>query len=164
MVTVAKSLFMADAATLAPAEFLERATTLVHRMHLGRMAMALTLLRLDGRRALVSSAGMPPLLWFHAATGEAEEIALPGTPLGALPARHISRRAELLPGDVLLLMSDGFPSFAARRRAALEAARAHFAASAASPARSWLRSIAPRPPTPARAAGRRRHVLVLRAE
>jgi sigma-B regulation protein RsbU (phosphoserine phosphatase) len=73
------------------------------------MAMALALVRLDGERMTVSSAGMPPIL-VRRAGGEVEEIALQGLPLGGM-AQAVYQRHEvpLSPGDVVLLMSDGLP-------------------------------------------------------
>ena len=82
-------------------------------MGLSRMAMALTVARCLGRRLTISSAGMPPALHFRAATGEIDEIALPGMPLGArADFDYAEREIELAPGDSLLLMSDGFPELA----------------------------------------------------
>lgn len=110
MVTAVKSLFTAGAAAAAPAAFLSHATAVVHSMALHRMAMALAVGRLDGRTLTLSSAGMPPVLHYDAASGRAHEIVLPGTPLGAraeFPYRET--RLELAPGDAVLLLSDGLP-------------------------------------------------------
>jgi serine phosphatase RsbU (regulator of sigma subunit) len=116
MVTVVKSLFMAGGPAESPGEFLRRATGLVHGMGLSRMAMALTLARVAGRKVLISSAGMPPALHFRAASGEVSEITLPGMPLGARAEfAYEERELELAPGDALLLMSDGFPELANAR-------------------------------------------------
>jgi HAMP domain-containing protein len=83
MVTAVKGLFVGGAGAVAPAEFLGRANRAVHSMGLVRRAMALVVGRFDARRVTLSAAGMPPALRLRAATGEVEEIALPGTPLGA---------------------------------------------------------------------------------
>lgn len=110
MVTVVKSLFTARAGDDPPAAFLRRATRMIKGMELGRRAMSLTLLHLAGRRAVVAAAGMPPVLWHHAADGRVEEVAHEGTPLGAVEEFPYSERAiELAAGDTLLLMTDGFP-------------------------------------------------------
>jgi serine phosphatase RsbU (regulator of sigma subunit) len=110
MVTVAKGLFTARGAELPPAEFLGHANEVIRRMQLGRMAMALSLLRIEGRRLIMASAGMPPLLIHRAQSGAVEEFCLPATPLGALaePA-YPDCATDLAPGDTLLLMTDGFP-------------------------------------------------------
>lgn len=134
MVTVAKSLFMAGGDDASPAAFLRRATGLVHGMGLSRMAMALAVARLSGRNLTISSAGMPPALRLAGATGEIEEIALAGMPLGARSDyAYAERRIELETGDVVLLMSDGFPELPnpAGEPLGYERARARFAAAAA---------------------------------
>ncbi|HYP49912.1 MAG TPA: PP2C family protein-serine/threonine phosphatase, partial [Pyrinomonadaceae bacterium] len=57
-----------------------------------------------------SIAGMPPLLVYRAATGEIEEIAIRALPLGSISNfAYQERELPLSPGDVLVLMSDGFP-------------------------------------------------------
>lgn len=131
MVTVVKSLFICEAGAAAPAAFLGRANAQIQRMALGRMAMALSIVRARGRRLTLSAAGMPPALWLHAATGEVDEITLTGLPLGSMPgATYQEVEVELAVGDHLLLMSDGFPELQSPTGEPLgyEAARAHFAA------------------------------------
>lgn len=109
MVTVIKSLFSADSGRSAPREFLAEAAAAVKRMELGRMAMALTLARLDGRVLTIAAAGMPPALLYRAASKTVEEIAIAGMPLGGLAFDYCEVRMDVGPGDVLLLMSDGLP-------------------------------------------------------
>ncbi|MES1241307.1 MAG: SpoIIE family protein phosphatase [Acidobacteriota bacterium] len=109
MVTVIKSLFSADSGRSAPREFLAEAAAAVKRMELGRMAMGLTLARLEGRRLTIAAAGMPPALLYRAGSATVEEIALQGMPLGGLAYDYREMRMEVGPGDVLLLMSDGLP-------------------------------------------------------
>jgi serine phosphatase RsbU (regulator of sigma subunit) len=110
MVTVVKGLFTARAGDLAPAAFLGHANEVIRRMQLGRMAMALSVLRLRGRRLTVSAAGMPPLLIHRAATDTVEEVCLNATPLGSLAdSAYPECETDLGPGDTLLLMTDGFP-------------------------------------------------------
>ena len=113
MVTALKSLFMASAQTLEPADFLERSSKAIKRMNLGRMTMALTLVRYRGNRLAIACAGMPPPLVWRARSGEIEEIDLVGLPLGGLAdSSYGQAEARLDQGDVLLLMSDGFPEMA----------------------------------------------------
>ncbi len=110
MVTVVKGLFTARAGELAPAAFLGHANEVIRRMHLGRMAMALSVLRLHGGHLTASAAGMPPLLIHRAATGTVEEVCLNATPLGArAETAYPECKADLAAGDTLLLMTDGFP-------------------------------------------------------
>ncbi|HEX2223664.1 MAG TPA: SpoIIE family protein phosphatase [Thermoanaerobaculia bacterium] len=113
LVTAVKGLFTADVGWCSPAKFLDRTNNVIRRMRLGRMAMALAVLRLEGRRLTVASAGMPPVLLHRAVSGTVEEILLAGTPLGALADCCYSEcEVEVAPGDTLLLLSDGFPELA----------------------------------------------------
>ncbi len=129
MVTVVKSLLIADAGGSAPAEFLCSANRAIRRMELQRMTMALCMARFEGRTLTIASAGMPPVLVHRAhrdgsgdgasdaggaggpRTGEetVEEIALPGMPLGGLDETYRESTLELAPGDTVLLLSDGLP-------------------------------------------------------
>jgi serine phosphatase RsbU (regulator of sigma subunit) len=109
MVTAVKSLFSADAGSSRPREFLDGAARAIKRMDLGRMAMGLCLVRLEGRSLVLSSAGMPPVLVHRRGDGQAEEIALQGMPLGGLASPYQERRLEIAPGDTVLLMTDGLP-------------------------------------------------------
>lgn len=109
MVTAVKSLFSAYAAGQGLAEFLAQAAAAVKRMDLGRMAMALTVARLEGRRLRLASAGMPPPLLHRAKGGGVEEIVVEGMPLGGLQFAYREIELEVAAGDTLLLMSDGFP-------------------------------------------------------
>ena len=109
MVTVVKSLFSAGAGSARPREFLDQAAQAVKRMELGRMAMGLCLARLAGGALTLSSAGMPPIFVRRRASGEAEEIALQGMPLGGLASDYQERTLAVEPGDTILLMTDGLP-------------------------------------------------------
>ncbi|HSN87304.1 MAG TPA: SpoIIE family protein phosphatase [Thermoanaerobaculia bacterium] len=130
MVTAIKSLFSAYAGGPGLAGFLAEAARAVRRMDLGRMAMALSLVRLEGKTLTVSAAGMPPVLLYRRETGRAEEIALPGMPLGGLAFEYQERKTGVAPGDTILLLTDGLPELTdaqgdplgyARVRAAFEA-------------------------------------------
>ncbi len=126
MVAVIKSLFSAVSSTaVSPSEFLAQAAGAVKRMDLERMAMALAIARLDGRTLTFSSAGMPPILLHRAASGEVEELALAGMPLGGLAFDYQERVVELFPGDTLLLFSDGFPELLNSEGEPLGYARVH---------------------------------------
>lgn len=109
MVTVVKSLFSSAAADVSPGEFLGRAAAAIKRMDLGRMAMALTVVRFHDGALTLAAAGMPPALVHRAASGETEEVVLPGMPLGGLDSTYQERRVELGERDLVLLLSDGLP-------------------------------------------------------
>ncbi|MEM8962440.1 MAG: SpoIIE family protein phosphatase [Acidobacteriota bacterium] len=107
MVTALKSLFSAWNVDTEPASFLRDAHQVVRRMDLGRMTMAFTLARLEPRTLFVASAGMPPVLIHR--EGQVDEVLLPGMPLGGLASDYRTERIDLQIGDVILLLSDGFP-------------------------------------------------------
>ncbi len=109
MVTVIKTLFAGYDGAIRPADFLSDAAEKIKRMNLGRMAMALSLGRLERRTLTLSSAGMPPVLVHRAADGSVEEVALSATPLGTLGTTYAQTAVDLAAGDTVLFLSDGFP-------------------------------------------------------
>lgn len=109
MVTVVKTLFSGYGGTTPPAEFLHDAAEKIKRMDLGRMAMALSLARIERGRLTLSSAGMPPALVHRAAAQTVEEIELSATPLGTLGSSYEEKSVDLVPGDTVLFLTDGFP-------------------------------------------------------
>jgi serine phosphatase RsbU (regulator of sigma subunit) len=109
MVTVIKTLFAGYDGKASPSEFLRDAAEKIKRMELGRMSMALSLARLDGRKLTIASAGMPPVLVHRAATGAIEEVSLGATPLGTLGVDYRETSIEVAAGDTLLFLTDGFP-------------------------------------------------------
>ena len=112
MVTVTKSLFSSLPPGAAPGAFLTEASRTIRAMELGRMAMALTLVKVSPGALDLAAAGMPPALLHRHRRAIVEEIALPGVPLGSLAADYDERRVEVEAGDTLLLLSDGLPELA----------------------------------------------------
>jgi serine phosphatase RsbU (regulator of sigma subunit) len=144
MVTAVKGLFAGGAGEVAPAAFLRAANAAVHRMGLVRRAMALTVARLEGRRLVLSAAGMPPALHHAAARGAVSEIALAGTPLGARADFPYAEAAvDLAPGDAVLFVSDGLPELpnAAGEPFGYERLAARFAELAAGDARAIVAGL-----------------------
>lgn len=109
MVTVIKTLFAAYSHAITPSVFLSDAAEKIKRMDLGRMAMALSVARLDRGTLTLASAGMPPVLLHRAADGQVEEIGIAATPLGTLGVDYDQTSVSLAPGDTVLFLSDGFP-------------------------------------------------------
>ena len=66
----------------------------------------LTFLDLATGRAEIVNAGHPPTYLLRG--GEVREILLPGSPLGALGNHYGSTALDLVPGDALVWLSDGF--------------------------------------------------------
>ncbi len=109
MATVIKGMLSLGAGADLPA-FLQQANTAICGMKLDRMSMSLALARIENGTIDLATAGMPPALLYRAATGEVEEIALEGTPLGGFSNYRFQQwRSAFAPGDTLLMMSDGLP-------------------------------------------------------
>ncbi|MGA7615108.1 MAG: SpoIIE family protein phosphatase, partial [Thermoanaerobaculia bacterium] len=108
MVTVIKSLFSSLPPEKRLSTFLTEANHTIRRMDLGRMAMALSLVRLEGNRMTLATAGMPPALVLRS-TGEVTELSIDASPLGTFAKDYEEVEVTLAPDDIVLLMSDGFP-------------------------------------------------------
>ena len=110
MVVAAKSLFNGFSDTPDLLEIFRKLTSSIKRLNMRPMYMSMLLLRINGRTAVVSSAGMPCPLIYRSATGDVEEVSLKGMPLGAfLDFPYEQKKLELSTGDAIVLMSDGFP-------------------------------------------------------
>jgi serine phosphatase RsbU (regulator of sigma subunit) len=109
MVTAMKSLFMTLGHQPDLTDIFQQSNLALKRMNLRQIYMTLLLARINGRRLSICGAGMPPVLIHRAATQQVEEIDLKGMPLGCVPEfPYEQRELALAPGDVIILMSDGF--------------------------------------------------------
>lgn len=110
LVAAVKSLFSSYSGEPDLAQALYHSARALRRMALPNLYMAFALARLRGYDLELAGAGMPPALIYRAASGTVEAVSLKGMPLGA-PAEfpYEKQRVTLLPGDTVVLMSDGFP-------------------------------------------------------
>jgi len=110
MVSVIKSLFIAEASQTDILSFFIKCTQTIKQMRLGSLYMAMMLIKIKDLKMTVSSAGIPPIYIYRSETKSVEEILIKGMPLGG-PASfpYKKRETNLSPGDTVLLMSDGFP-------------------------------------------------------
>jgi len=109
MVTAMKSLFMTLGHESDLTGIFQQSNQALKRMNLRQIYMTLLLVRINGPRLSICGAGMPPVLIHRAATQQVEEIDLKGMPLGSVwDFPYELRELALAPGDVILLMSDGF--------------------------------------------------------
>jgi serine phosphatase RsbU (regulator of sigma subunit) len=110
VVTATKSLFnhLAQESDI-PAIF-QQLSRALKRMNLRSLFMAMAIAKVKGYELTLGSAGMPPVLIYRAARRVVEEISLRGVPLGSL-TNYSYRECSLglAPGDVVVLMSDGYP-------------------------------------------------------
>lgn len=110
MVTATKSLFGTLAQEPDLPQLLSRMSQALKRLNLKTLYMALTVLRIKGNRVTLGAAGMPPALVYRAHTGQIEDIEIEGLPLGSfIQFPYQTAEFSLDPGDMVVLMSDGFP-------------------------------------------------------
>ncbi len=110
LVSVTKGLFNNLAHAPEITDTLSQMSRSLKMMNLRGLFMALTLLKLKDNDLLISAAGMPSVLIYRAASGAVEEINLRALPLGSIAKfRYSEQQFSLASGDVVLLMSDGFP-------------------------------------------------------
>ncbi len=110
VVTAMKGLFHTHAHNDELLSVLTQSSHALKAMNLRSLFMALTLVKLHGNELQIASAGMPPTLIYHAHTNAVEEVLMRTMPLGSLrnyPYRDEQFRLQV--GDVVVLLSDGFP-------------------------------------------------------
>ncbi len=110
MVTVAKSLFNSHAPHPDILKSFREITRCIKQMHMEKIAMCLTMLKINKTSMQIATAGMPPLLIFRNQSRQVEECLFEAVPLGTMADfPYEMRNLELAAGDCLLLMSDGMP-------------------------------------------------------
>jgi len=110
VVTATKSLFNHLAQESEIPAIFQQSSRALKRMNLRSLFMAMVIAKVKGYELTLGSAGMPPVLIYRAARRVVEEISLRGVPLGSL-TNYSYRECSLglAPGDVVVLMSDGYP-------------------------------------------------------
>jgi len=110
MVSVIKSLFIAEASQTDILTFFKKCNQTIKQMRLGTLYMAMMLIKIKDNKMTASSAGIPPIYIYRSETKSVEEILIKGMPLGGSASfPYKMRETNLSPGDTVLLMSDGFP-------------------------------------------------------
>ena len=110
MVTATKSLFHELANGDDLPDMLKRFSYSLKKMNLRSLFMALTVVRLKNHGLTITVAGMPPILIYRAAQRHIEEVFIKAMPLGCLTNYTYKQEdVALQPGDIVVLMSDGFP-------------------------------------------------------
>jgi len=117
MVATIKSLFNALGAKMMIPDFFNRCTEIIKTMNLGNLFMSMTVARYKNNNLILSSAGMPPIFIYKKNKNEIEEILIKSMPLGAhKDFKYYEEESELESGDVILMMSDGFPELFNEKR------------------------------------------------
>jgi serine phosphatase RsbU (regulator of sigma subunit) len=108
MVTAAKGLFLNLAPKSEIPETMNQMTSTFRKMNLGRIFMAMTIAKIEGRNLKLVSAGMPPaFLCRH--SGEIDVIKTHAIPLGLRNFNYEVVERHLESNDMLVLLSDGLP-------------------------------------------------------
>jgi serine phosphatase RsbU (regulator of sigma subunit)/ligand-binding sensor domain-containing protein len=110
MVTTTKSLFNVLAPNPNIVETFHEMTRCLKLMHMEKLSMCMTMLKIMGNKVQMSAAGMPPVFIYKQQSQSIEEHVMKGMPLGTFNNFPYSLiESELSVGDTILLMSDGFP-------------------------------------------------------
>jgi serine phosphatase RsbU (regulator of sigma subunit) len=110
MVTATKSLFNSLGSNPDIVDTFHKMSGSLKQMNFRLLSMCLMLLKINGNKIRLSSAGMPPALIYRKESSEIEEFVIKGMPLGAAGNfPYELRETEINDGDTILLMSDGFP-------------------------------------------------------
>jgi serine phosphatase RsbU (regulator of sigma subunit) len=110
LVSLMKGMFSTYGAHEDIPRFFRGASATVRDMRMGSMNISLAIARFRDGELAYSAAGMPPAFVYRADGGKVEEVLVAGMPLGGVadfPYR--TETVRLAAGDVVLLMSDGFP-------------------------------------------------------
>lgn len=117
MVATIKSLFNALGAKMMIPDFFNRCTEIIKTMNLGNLFMSMTVVRYKNSRLIASAAGMPPIIIYKKSKNEIDEILIKSMPLGAhRDFKYYEEEYELESGDVVLMMTDGFPELFNEKR------------------------------------------------
>ena len=109
LVTTMKTLFTNLCHSSDLIEILRQSTRSIRQMGISKLYMAFAVARITDSSLEIVGAGMPPALLYRK-NGTIEEIPLKGMPLGTIenyPYQTFS--AHLERGDLLFMLSDGFP-------------------------------------------------------
>ena len=110
VVTATKSLFNAFAEQSNIPQIFGQTSSALKKMNLRGLFMAMTMLKIKDGAMNICVAGMPSVLIYRSLTGKVEEVAIRAMPLGSIAKTNYQEKEFTLEvGDVVLIMSDGFP-------------------------------------------------------
>lgn len=110
LVTMMKSLFVANSGGKDIEGFFASTNAAIKNSNLKRMMAGFAMLNISGHKARYINAGMPSVYHYVKNKKEIEEIKQHNLPLGAMKIeKYNATEINLNKGDVLLLMTDGFP-------------------------------------------------------
>ncbi len=110
IVTAAKSLFNLLSGEKNISDILRKSNYAIRKMQFTNLFMAFAVLRLKDDVLEFAGAGMPPAVLYRAETKQVESLSLKGLPFGSVnDHNYLQSSIKLNKGDVIALMSDGFP-------------------------------------------------------
>lgn len=110
LVTIMKGIFTTEAEKNDVLSFFDKSNRALKEINLDRLMMAFAFLKIKDNRLTLANAGIPPVYIYRSKTKELEKIDNKGMPLGAMKNfPYKETKAELHTGDVIFLLSDGFP-------------------------------------------------------
>ena len=110
VVAATKSLFNAFADETDIPDIFRRTSQALKAMNLRGLFMAMTMLKIKDNRVRLSCAGMPSALIYRRASRAVESLELRALPLGGIANfKYRQQELELSAGDLVVVMSDGFP-------------------------------------------------------
>ncbi len=109
MVSVAKA-GLNGIGPIKPNKILQKLNGVVKRIDLGTLRMSMNIAEISNDEIFISSAAMPPIYLYKAATKQVEEFMNNGLPLGGLrDEEFVLETRAFESGDVLVQLSDGLP-------------------------------------------------------
>jgi sigma-B regulation protein RsbU (phosphoserine phosphatase) len=109
MVSVAKA-GLNGIGPIKPNKILQKLNGVVKRIDLGTLRMSMNIAEITNDQVFLSSAAMPPMYLYKAATKQVEEFMNNGLPLGGLRDEEFALETRNFEtGDVLIQLSDGLP-------------------------------------------------------
>jgi serine phosphatase RsbU (regulator of sigma subunit) len=121
LVATVKSYFQTLAGQCDVVEMLQRISEGIRNLQIRAMYMGVTVIEIRDQEVRIASSGMPPIFLYRQATQKVESFLLKGPFLGSTlptPYHHLTER--LLPGDSLLVVTDGLPELFNKERQMLE--------------------------------------------
>ncbi|HOI28503.1 MAG TPA: PP2C family protein-serine/threonine phosphatase [Melioribacteraceae bacterium] len=110
IVSMMKSLFIADSARLEIKNFFSSSNEILKKMSLDKMMISFAMVNIYGREIKIANAGIPPVFIYRKEINFVEEVTLHGLPFGALRRTEYDVfSTEVNSGDTILLLSDGLP-------------------------------------------------------
>jgi len=117
LVTIMKGIFTLESENSDVLSFFEKSVKALREIKLGRLMMAFAFLKIRGNQLSLSNAGVPPIYIYRHNNNEVEEIDNKGMPLGAMNNYpYKETKTELNSGDVIFLLSDGFPELKSKEK------------------------------------------------